>query len=108
MTKTSLFNSLNKKIERLDQHFSKILKKEFEGLTSYDLNLAAYLHLGLSTREIGLVLNIAPESVKKAKYRLRKKLDMKSDMSFADFFSQLAEYVAGSNQKFTHPYLKNE
>ena len=50
------------------------LKSDYPGLTPYELRLCAYMRSNLTNKEIALILNIQPESVKKAKQRLRKKL----------------------------------
>jgi len=46
------------------------------GLTAYEIRLCAYLHLQLSGKEIATLLNIDPPSVRKAKMRLKKKMEV--------------------------------
>lgn len=48
-------------------------------LTQNEMRLACLMRMNLSTKEISSLLNISPESVKKARYRLRKKLDLHTD-----------------------------
>ncbi len=48
-------------------------------LTQNEMRLACLMRMNLSTKEISSILNISPESVKKARYRLRKKLDLHTD-----------------------------
>jgi len=60
--------------EQVQPHFFKKLAEKCPDLTSYEVRLSAYLHLNMSTKEIAKLLNIAPESVYKAKTRLNKKL----------------------------------
>jgi len=67
--------------ERFKLHFEQVhpsffsdLQARCPDLTPYEIRLSAYLHLNLSAKEIALLLNIAPESVYKAKTRLKKKL----------------------------------
>ena len=50
------------------------LKKSHPDLTPYELRLCAYMKSNLTTKEIATILNILPESVKKAKQRLRRKI----------------------------------
>lgn len=66
--------------------FQEDLKVMYPELTSYDIRLCTYLKAHLSTKEIATLLNITPDSVKKAKHRLRKKLLIRSDTSFELFF----------------------
>ncbi|TAG87716.1 MAG: hypothetical protein EAZ20_10045, partial [Bacteroidetes bacterium] len=67
--------------DRFKLHFEQVHPTFFQDLltqcpelTPYDLRLSAYLHLNMSTKEIATLLSIAPESVRKAKMRLNKKL----------------------------------
>lgn len=55
--------------------FQDKLKEQYPNLTAYDLRLCTYLKANLSTKEIATLLNITPDSVKKAKHRLRKKIN---------------------------------
>ena len=64
------------KLQGKHADFRKKMSAAFVGLTEYDLRLCVMLKDGLSTKEIATLLNITPDSVKKAKHRLRKKLNM--------------------------------
>ncbi|WP_141719692.1 helix-turn-helix transcriptional regulator [Roseivirga misakiensis] len=56
--------------------FQEDLKQHYPHLTAYDLRLCTYLKANLSTKEIASILNITPDSVKKAKHRLRRKVEL--------------------------------
>ena len=68
--------------------FQDELKQRYPNLTAYDLRLCTYLKANLSTKEIATLLNITPDSVKKAKHRLRKKLDIDPLKSWGTAFAQ--------------------
>jgi FixJ family two-component response regulator len=69
--------------------FQEDLKKRYPKLTSYDLRLCTYLKANLTTKEIATLLNITPDSVKKAKHRLRRKSEPGQMSSFrTDWHSQ--------------------
>lgn len=55
-------------------------------LTEYDLRLCVMLKANLSTKEIATLLNITPDSVKKAKHRLRKKLKVEPEETILSRF----------------------
>lgn len=61
------------------------LKREHPSITANELRLCALLKINLSTKEIANMLNITPESLRTAKYRLRKKLDLMDDDRLNDF-----------------------
>lgn len=62
--------------EKLYPSFKESLCKMAPNLTANELKLCAFLRLNLSGKEISRLLNITPESVHKARYRLRKKLGL--------------------------------
>ncbi len=68
--------------------FYKNLLNEFEYLTSAEIKLSAFLKLGLSTKDIAAILFITPESVKVSRSRLRKKLDLNTDVNLQTFLSK--------------------
>lgn len=74
-----LMDHLLMELESTNSHFQTRLKSRFPHLTSYDLRLCTYLKANLSTKEIAILLNITPDSVKKAKHRLRKKMGLTPD-----------------------------
>lgn len=61
------------------------LQEDFPGLTSNEFRLIALIRLNLSSKEISSVLGISPDSVKTARYRLRKKLDLETQDSLFEF-----------------------
>lgn len=69
--------------------FIEKLGKISKGLNSSELRLASLLKMNLSSKEIASILNISYEGVKKARYRLRKKLEINSDSNVQDFLLQL-------------------
>ena len=67
---------LVQELEHSHTQYLEGLKNQNPSLTSYELRLCAYLKSNLSTKEIATILNIQPDSVKKAKQRLRKKVGL--------------------------------
>jgi len=64
--------------EKIHPNFRQSLQKIIPDITTNELKLCAFLRLNLSSKEISLLLNITPESVNKARYRLRKKIELNS------------------------------
>lgn len=71
-----LMKHLVSELDSSYRHFQQTLKSRYPHLTSYNLRLCIYLKSNLSTKEIATLLNITPDSVKKAKHRLRKKMSL--------------------------------
>jgi len=72
---------------KVHANFLEDLKAVYGNITSNDMKLAAYLKLGLSTKEIAELLKISPRGVEISRYRLRKKLQIPAEVSLFDFLS---------------------
>lgn len=73
------WENFNKHFEQVHQGFYSTLKTKHNSLSSNDLRLSAMLRLNLSSKEVATIMNVTPESVKKARYRLRKKLQLDNE-----------------------------
>ncbi len=67
--------------EELHPETQKLLNEHISSLTIKEKRLASLLCLELNTREVSSILGISPDSVKKAKTRLRKKMKIDSNNS---------------------------
>lgn len=70
---------------QVHEQFFKRLLEQYPDLSKGDLKLAAYLRMNLSSKEISQLLNITYRSVELKRYRLRKKMDLKTDENLAEF-----------------------
>ena len=68
-------------------YFQK-LKQKCPALTRGDLRFCAYLRMGLSSKEIAVLLNISSSSVEVARYRIRKKLGLKRSDHLVEYLTQ--------------------
>ena len=75
--------------ENVNPRFFERLESSFPKLTVYEQRLLAYLKMGMGNKEIAQVCHINADSVKKSIFRLRKKIQLGTDMSLRDF---VAEY----------------
>lgn len=80
-----LFN----RIEQINSGFFVELKKRYGSLSKNEKRLASLVQMDLSNKEIGSLLHINPRSVKQAKYRLKKKLELGPDQNLAEFLVSL-------------------
>ncbi|MFY9241816.1 MAG: hypothetical protein WAO74_02180 [Polaribacter sp.] len=71
--------------EKLYPNFKNSVYKIAPNLTANELKLVAFLRLNLSSKEISNLLNITTESVNKARYRLRKKLNLSAKEDLSNF-----------------------
>lgn len=65
------------------------LDRRFPGMTKYERRLCSLLVMDLATKDISIILNISPESVKKSRNRLRKKLSLDPDVNLSEYLKNL-------------------
>lgn len=76
------FNLVNK-------NFFEELQRKFPDLNRNELRLCALIKCNLGNKEIANVLNITPDSVKKSRNRLRKRLQLEADDSLTKYIQFL-------------------
>lgn len=70
--------------EQVHKDFHNNVKKKFPDLTPNELRLMALLKMNLSSKEIANILNVTADGIKKARYRLRKKLGIQTEDSLEE------------------------
>ncbi len=71
--------------EEINKGFFEKLKEINPELTINDLRLCALIKLNMNSKEMASVLNISPNSIKSARYRLKKKLELEVDADLESF-----------------------
>ncbi|MBN2485765.1 MAG: hypothetical protein JXB34_07300 [Bacteroidales bacterium] len=71
--------------------FLKKLKELFPELRSSELQLCAYIRMGLSNKEIATIMNSTIRGVEGYRYRLRKNLNLCHDENIKDFLFNLIQ-----------------
>lgn len=79
--------------EQIMYHFNELhkgffdkLKQQYPTLTPKDLRLSAYMKMNLTSKEIATLMNLSVRGIEASRYRLRKKLDLDSDVNLNEFF----------------------
>jgi hypothetical protein len=73
----------------LNDAFSKQLTERFPDLTKGETRLTYLIRQKMNNKEISNVLNVSPAAVEKAKYRLKKKLNLSKLDSLDQFIDEL-------------------
>ncbi len=71
--------------------FSGRLASAYPGLSDAETRLAIFIALGLDNKHISRLLNIRPESVKQARWRMRNKMNLKKDESLDEVLRKLVD-----------------
>ncbi len=80
--------------EDAHQGFYDRLKSKHVDLSSSDLKLCSLVRLNFNIKETANILGISPESVKTARYRLRKKLALNSKQDILTYLLHLEKQIA--------------
>jgi DNA-binding CsgD family transcriptional regulator len=75
--------------EDVHKDFNAKVMRNYPDLSNNDLRLMSLLKMNLSSKEIASILNISVEGVKKARYRLRKKLNLNTEESLQQLVIEL-------------------
>ncbi|MEX1001440.1 MAG: tetratricopeptide repeat protein [Crocinitomicaceae bacterium] len=80
---------LDLKIDQAHQEFISRLLQQHPKLTKTEQRLCSLILMDLSNKDISTIMNVAPDSVKKARNRLRKKLDLPPNTDLYDFLKNV-------------------
>jgi len=75
--------------EQINKGFFESLLKITPDLNIHDLRHCALIRLNLNIKETASVLNLSPNSIKSARYRLKKKLQLEPDDDLFDLLRKL-------------------
>ncbi len=89
MNKDDTWNEFEMRFKEIHEDFYNTLAQLFPKLTPNELRLCAFLKLNLSTKEISSITYQSPESIKTARYRLRKKLNLDRETNLTSFIHSL-------------------
>lgn len=73
------------RFEQVHSQFFVKLKERVPSLTEKEMHLCAYICIGMSNEQLARVLSVGSEAIKKARYRLRKKLPLKDNETIESF-----------------------
>lgn len=82
------WNEFKLKFKELNPSFLDQLLVEHSDLSKSEIRLLTLIKIGYTQKEIATILSIAPDSVKKAKHRVRKKLNFSKSIILAEYLSK--------------------
>ncbi|MCX2679810.1 LuxR C-terminal-related transcriptional regulator [Galbibacter sp. EGI 63066] len=88
------YNEIKTKFAEIRPEFIARLQQKAENkLTRLDLKYCSYILMELTNKEMASKLNVAPKSIRMARYRLKQKLNLQKDENLDKFINNL-----GSNK----------
>ncbi len=86
--KTDNWEIFKQKFSAVHKDFFDKLKTAHPGLTKTELKFCAYLRIHMSSQQIASVMDISMEAIRKNRYRIRKKLEMKTEDSLEEYINR--------------------
>jgi len=90
------YKNIDKNIEVMQEDMDKVnasffvnLKKQYPDLTKKEMEICGLLLLNLPTKDIAIIRNISPDSIKKTRQRIRKKLPIDKLDDLSEFLSSI-------------------
>lgn len=83
------WDDFNTHFESINKNFYTRIKQAFPSVSPGELRICALIKMNLSIKEMASILNISPDSVKTARYRLRKKLQLNTEDNLTEFILNL-------------------
>ena len=79
------WDQFGKEFTSIHKEFQDSLKEKHGNFTNSEWRLISLLKMNLSSKDIANILRISADSVKKARYRLRKKMQLDSNLDIQDY-----------------------
>ena len=79
------WNEFKSKLNRLSPSFLNQLLERHSNLSKSEIRLLTLIRIGYTQKEIATILHIAPDSVKKARSRARRKLNLPDSINLYDY-----------------------
>ncbi len=75
------WDQFKRRFAAVHKDFESQIHKQYPNITAKEMRLMSLIKMNLSNKEMANILNISNEGIKKARYRLRKKLDLQTEDS---------------------------
>ena len=83
------WEQFGKEFSSIHKGFQEKLKEKYGSFTNSEWRLISLLKMNLSSKDIANILRISADGVKKARYRLRKKMNLESNVDIQDYLLSL-------------------
>ncbi len=89
LSSKKMWEDFNTRFVSVNQDFYKKLNENYPNLTPNDQKLCALIKLNFSTKEMARLLGVSSEAIQKARYRLRKKMNLEREVNLTQYISSL-------------------
>ncbi len=89
MTYENDWQKFKLQFEQVHPKFFSKLNKSFSNLSNNEVRFCTYIKMGHNTKEIAQLMGVNASSVQKARYRLKKKMELEQSINLIDFIKAL-------------------
>jgi DNA-binding CsgD family transcriptional regulator len=79
---------LHEEMDEYNRQFFVALRENYPSLSKTELNLAVFLRLKLSSKEISAFMNVEPKTINVYKYRMKQKMGLPKGVSVEEFLEK--------------------
>lgn len=83
------WENFKKHFDEVHPSFFKKLKELHPSLTENERKLCAYYKMGISNKQVALMMSVQPKSVIISRYRMHKKMGLSKEVSLNDYLATL-------------------
>lgn len=91
--KSKAWDNINFHVHQNEESYINELTNKHPQLTPIDVKYCCYIKMNLSNDEIKDILGISQESVRTHKYRLKKKLSLRKDLSLSHYLHSITRHA---------------
>jgi len=73
--------------DQVHPQFFETLKQKYPSFKNNDFRFCSYIKMGLSTKEIAQLMGVNASSIQKARYRLKKKMNLDKETNLIEFIN---------------------
>lgn len=88
MNEKEIWKKFNLSFSKVHANFTRNLTKKHPQLRPSDIKLCSFIILGMANKEIASLMNCSPNTIKVARYRLRKKIELEKGTNLENYLSQ--------------------
>jgi DNA-binding response OmpR family regulator/DNA-binding CsgD family transcriptional regulator len=81
LVEQNYWDNFLQQFNKIEPGFVKLLQSEYESLTINEVRLCALIRIGIENKAISSILQVSPAAIEKARYRIRKKINLSQRIS---------------------------
>lgn len=81
LVEQNYWDNFLEQFNKIEPGFVKLLQSKYDSLTINEVRLCALIRIGIENKTISSILQVSPAAIEKARYRIRKKINLSQQIS---------------------------